>query len=157
MIMNFIKGMVGTTLALSVGCFCLAPITQTVAAESSVQPVIQTGLALWAKNGASMALDTWQKGGLMEGDGKTRVLNNYFRQLDRTLGNYESCELLDTKGIGQSSRVVYLSMNFQRGAVYARFVLYRTEKEWVVQNMDFSTRPEAIMPGMVFEGVKYAE
>ena len=69
----------------------------------------------------------------------------------RPLGNYKSYELIETKGIGQTSRTVYLSMIFERGIVYARFLVCRADKDWVVQDMDFNTKPEAIMPWLTFE------
>jgi hypothetical protein len=124
---------------------------------SSVPGIVQDGLHSWEKNGASYALDIWQKGGLMEGDNKPMALSNYFRRIDRIIGNYRSFEVIDTKRISQRSEVLYLSMNFERTAIYARFLLFRTEKDWVVQNMDFSPRPEAIMPWLAFEGVNYGE
>ena len=157
--MNIAKKLFRIAPAWALGCFCLVPLAQGSAAEanSAIPSVIEAGLALWVKTGADMALDTWQKGGIMEGNGKIRLLNSYFRQLDHAIGNYRSCELVESKRISQSSRLLYLCLNFQRGAVYARFAVYRTDKDWVVQSMDFSTRPEAIMPGLVFEGVNYTE
>ncbi len=156
--MNTSKAIMRTLIAFSLGIVGLVRPPQ-VAAEptSSIPPIIDAGLALLAKNGIDVALDTWQKGGLLEGDGKVRVLSNYVRRLDRALGNYKSSELLETKPLGQSSRIVYVAMNFQRGAVYARFALYRADKDWVVQNLDFSTKPETIMPWLAFEGAKYTE
>ncbi len=120
-------------------------------------PILEAGFSAWAKPGVNLAFNAWQKGGLLEDDNKVAAQSGYFRRLDRALGNYRSYEPIETKGVGQNSQIVYLSVNFERGAVYARFHLYRIEKNWVVQNMDFSTKPEAIMPWLAFEGVKYAE
>jgi hypothetical protein len=157
---NNAKGLARLALAMTAGYICFTPVAQPVAADpnSSLPKVIEDGLSLWAKRGEiDLALDARQKGGILEGDNKIRVLSNYFRQLDRTMGNYKSRELLETKRIGQTSQVVYVALNFERAAVYGRFVLYRSSEEWVVQNMDFSTKPEAIMPWLIFEGVKYSE
>ena len=71
-----------------------------------------------------------------------------------TLGNYRSHELIHSKAISRASQIVYLSINFERGVVYGRFLVYRADKDWVVQNMDFSERPETIMPWLAFEGEK---
>jgi hypothetical protein len=49
------------------------------------------------------------------------------------------------------------AINFERGAVYARFVVYHAERDWVVQNMDFSTRPESILPWLSFAGDRATE
>lgn len=46
----------------------------------------------------------------------------------------------------QSTRIVYLSLNFERGAVFASFQVYKAGKGWVVQDMDFNTKPGTIMP-----------
>ncbi len=88
----------------------------------------------------------------MEGTTKAAVQAAYFRNLSSALGNYKSHEVLESKAIGHSSQVLYLSINFEKGAVYGRFLLYRTERDWVVQNMDFNARPEAIRPWLAFEG-----
>jgi hypothetical protein len=137
------------------GAFVLFLVYSAVA--ESLAPIVQTGFAAWAKSGADLALDAWQKGGLLEGDNKVAGQSGYFRRLDRLVGNFLSYETLETKSVGQNSQILYLSINFQRGAVYARFHLYRSDKGWVVQNMDFSTRPEALMPWLAFAGTNYGE
>ena len=91
----------------------------------------------------------------MEDDSKPGALATYFGRMDRTLGNYKSYDVIENKRVSQSSQIVYLSMNFERAAIYGRFLLYRTDKGWVVQNMDFSPKPEAIMPWLAFAGGNY--
>ena len=66
----------------------------------------------------------------MEDDRKPGALAAYFGRMDRTLGNYKSYDVIETKKIGQTSQIIYLSLNFDRAAVYGRFLLYRTEKGW---------------------------
>jgi hypothetical protein len=136
------------------GCFILSPLLAVGAGSNLALPaVIEGGFESWTKGGAvEVIFSAWQKGGLMEGSNKAAVQARYFRNLSQALGNYKSRELLESKGIGRASQVIYLSINFERGAVYGRFLVYRTEKDWVVQNMDFNDRPEAIMPWLAFEG-----
>jgi hypothetical protein len=147
------------TLAFGLLCSLILLLVHPAAAAPNplLPPILREGFTAWVKSGANLALDAWQKGGLMEGDNKVSAQAAYFRQIDRALGSYRSHETLEAKEVGQNSQIVYLSINFERGAVYARFHLYRTEKSWAVQNMDFSTKPEAIMPWLAFEGVKYSE
>jgi len=87
----------------------------------------------------------------MEGSNKAGTIARYIRGLGGTLGNYKSHELIQSKPISQSSEVIYLCVNFERGIVYGRLLMYRTDKDWVVQNMDFNERPEAIMPWLAYE------
>ena len=157
--MNCIRVMLRSNLALAMGCIGMLWLTQVVAAgaNSFVPPVIQDGFAGWTKGGALFAFDAWQKGGFLEDSRKAASQSSYFRRLDQALGNYKSYDLVETKAIGPSSEILYLAINFERGAVYARFLVYRTDKAWVVQDMDFTTKPEAIMPWVAFQGVNYSE
>ncbi len=77
--------------------------------------------------------------------------------MNRTIGNFKSFEVIDTKRVNQTSQIIYLSVNFERAAIYGRFLLYRTDKNWIVQNMDFSPKPEALMPWLAFAGGTYNE
>ena len=70
-----------------------------------------------------------------------------FRAAGPSLGNYKSLEeATDAKQIGQASQILYVTLRFEHAAIYGRFLCDRTDRDWVVQNMDFSTRPEAVMP-----------
>lgn len=150
-------------LALGAGCFLM--LLQAISADTtpiseitSLPQILKEGFTLWPKGGAGVALDTWQKGGLMDGDNsKNSTLTAYFKEIDRSLGNLRSAEWVDGKTIGKSSQIVYLSINFERGAVFGKFVLYRAGANWVVQDMVFNTRPEFIMPWLATEGNRSTE
>ena len=120
--------------------------------------LIESGFTLWTK-GAAMesAFEVWQKGGMLEGDSKIASQASYLRRVSQYAGSYRSHEVMQTKFISRTSQIVYFQLNFERAAVYARFLLYRTEKDWVVQSMDFNTRPEALMPWLAFEGDRVAQ
>jgi hypothetical protein len=131
-----------------------ATIGQPVSIDPTppIPPVIDAGFALWVKNGLPAALDLWQKGGLLEGDHKIVALGKYLKRIEPLVGGYRSYELIDARKISPNSQLVYLAINFERGAVYARFLLYRAADIWVVQNMDFNIKPELIVPWLAFAG-----
>lgn len=134
-------------------------VAASAADSNPVLPsVIQAGFDSWAKGGGvEGAIYLWQKGGLLEGSNRAADASGRLQRASQNLGSYVGCEQLRTDSIGKSSLVLYLSLNFQRGAVYARFLLYHTDKSWVVQDMDFSTHPEAIMPWLSFAGERNLE
>jgi hypothetical protein len=148
-------------LLLGLGCCCLLPLSHARGAAGASVPVpniIQNGFSLWAKNRqASWAFDAWKIGGLMERDNKPDTLSRYFSRIDLALGAYKSYEVIETKRISQNSGVIYLSVNFDRAVMFGRFLMYQTDKDWVVQNMDFSPKPEAMMPWLAFEGDSYTQ
>lgn len=157
--MNINKSVLRSALVITLACCCLLPLLHVRAAEgssSAVPAIVQNGFKAWAKNrDASWAFDVWKIGGLLERDNKPGILSRYFRDMDQTLGSYLSYEVIDTKRVGQNSTIVYLSVNFAHAAVFGRFMLYQGDKDWVVQNMDFNARPEAVMPWLAFEGGTY--
>jgi hypothetical protein len=145
-----------SALVLSLGYGCLMFLDHARAAAGApgqVPAIIQNGVNAWVKNrDVSWAFDAWKIGGLLERDAKPVTLSRYFSQLDQTLGSYLSYEVIETKRISQNSEVLYLSVNFAHAVVFGRFMMYQTDKDWVVQNMDFSAKPEALMPWLAFEG-----
>ena len=153
--MNF-RNILKTLAGVAVACLCIFFPAVAQDASTPLPSIVDRGFQTWTKQqNASYAMDTWKKGGLLEDDGKPNVLANYFSRLDRTLGNFKSYETISSKKINQSSQIVYIAINFERASVYARFLLYHPEKGWVVQNMDFSTKPESVMPWLAFEDVNY--
>jgi len=88
----------------------------------------------------------------MEGDRKVVVEANYFKRLDPAIGGFKGFDVVQNQAISQLSQVVYLVVNFQRAVVYGRFLLYRTDQDWVVQDMDFSVKPEALIPWLALPG-----
>jgi hypothetical protein len=158
--MNITRVLIAGAMALSIGCCCLLKPAQAVAADSNLAmpAAIQAGFDSWSKGGGfDGAMYIWQKGGIMEGDRRAAELAGQLRNFNQAAGNFKSHEILRTDRIGKSSQVLYLSLNFERGAVYARFLLYRTDKNWVVQDMDFNTRPETIMPWLALAAEKSTE
>ena len=93
----------------------------------------------------------------MEGDRKVLAEANYFKRLDAAIGGFKGFDLVQTQSISTSSELVYLALYFQRAVVYGRFLLYRTEQDWVVQNMDFNAKPELLIPWLALPGTTSTE
>ena len=151
--MKIIKVNALSVLAFGLGFCCLTFCVRAVAAEpdSSIPSVIRAGFDFFQKQRPEQGVDAWKEGGLVGEEFKSTPHATYFRQAERTLGKYVSYEWVATKIVGKSSKILYLAINYERGAVYARFLVYRTERDWVVQSMNFNTRPEALMPWLAFE------
>jgi hypothetical protein len=160
-IMKINRLMFRSALIIGLACICLLPVSRVRAAPGApgqTPAILQNGFDAWSKKrDASWAFDAWKIGGLLEQDSKPVTLSRYFAQLDQILGHYQSYEVIETKRVTQNSEVIYLSVNFAHAVMFGRFLLYQTDKDWVVQNMDFSPKPEAIMPWLAFEGGTYAQ
>lgn len=111
-----------------------------------VPPIIQSGFDAYAKDGAEAAVAAWTKGSYAEDDKATASSAETFKQVERYTGKYKSFELLDTKEIGTNSRFVFCEMDFEGGALFVRFLLYRTDKDWTISGMVYKMSPEEVMP-----------
>jgi hypothetical protein len=151
--MKIIKFKTAYVLTVGLGLCCVLFCARVSAAESdsAIPSVIRSGFEFFQKQRPEQGVDAWKEGGLVGEEFKSGSHAIYFRQAERTLGKYVSYEWVTTKMVGKSSKVIYLAINYEHGAVYARFLVYRTEKDWVVQSMNFNTRPEALMPWLAFE------
>jgi hypothetical protein len=120
--------------------------------NASMPDVIKKGLSLYEKGGVIVAFNSWQQGGMLEGDSTANARLHSFTDMTAAIGNYKSSDVIRIKAISNQSRLVYFAMNFNRGVIYAKFLIYHAETEWVVQHMVFGARPESIMPWLALEG-----
>lgn len=133
---------------------CFFATSHRVRAQSDIPmpDVIKKGLALYEKGGVIVAFDSWQRGGMLENDSAGAAKLRAFKEMTAAIGNYKSSDVVRIRQISNHSRLVYFAMNFSRGIIYAKFLIYQAESESLVQNMIFGSRPEAIMPWLALEG-----
>lgn len=131
----------------------MAPCASARAASSTRTPqCVILGFAAYKTDGADAAVKTWLKGGPFEGSKEAMGQAKIFQQIEALFGKYTGYETLYVKDIGSSAKLVYESINFEKGAAYARFLLYNSPaKEWIISNMDFNTKPDVILPKSLIE------
>jgi hypothetical protein len=147
MAMNNSTRRVAFTFAVVCGCL-LTLVAAAVAADPEWPPqVVLAGFDAYNVEGAEAAVKAWLKDGPHEGSKEAMGQANIFRQIESLYGKYKGHETLHTKNIGSSTKVVYEAINFERGAAFARFLLYKVpDKGWATSNMIFNTAPQAVLP-----------
>jgi len=138
---------------LSIVTICLASTLYPAPAhaEEAIPAIIKSGFSFFAKDRPEHGIDAWRVGGLVGEEFRSIPRGTYFREAEKSLGKFTAYEHITTKMIGTKSKIVYIAINYERGAIYSRFLTYRTEKDWVVQSMYFNVKPEASMPWLAFE------
>ena len=130
----------------------VSPVMHAGAAEEAMPAVILDGLAAYKKSGPEAAIKAWIKGGPMEKKEKESLqYGASFKEIEKYYGSYQTHHMIKTKEISPSSRFIILSMDFERGPVFARFLAYKGEKDWILVSFDFNTKPEAIIPGLILK------
>jgi hypothetical protein len=54
-----------------------------------------------------------------------------------------------SRDVTQRVRIVYMVLNYEKGPLYAKFVCYRSEREWTVTDFVLNTKDTAVLPADV--------
>ena len=128
----------------------ISQVLQAGAAEETLPSVILDGLIAYKKSGPEAAIKAWIKGGPMEKKEKESLqYGASFEAIEEYYGSYRAHHMISTKEITPVSRFIILSMDFERGPVFARFLAYKGEKGWLLVSFDFNTKAEVIMPALL--------
>ncbi len=93
----------------------------------------------------------------MEGDRKVVAQASYVKRLEPAIGGLKGFDVVQTQSISSSSELAYIAINFRRAVVYGRFLPYRTDQDWVIQNRDFNVKPEALILRLALPGAPTTE
>lgn len=115
--------------------------------EKVVVPnIIVTSLGDYAFQGAGAAVTAWVKGSSMEGSPEAAIQVNYLRQVESVYGKFQSYHLIQVNELSRLTSIVYLSINYEKGPLFARFLAYRIRDGWILPDFSFNIKPEAILP-----------
>jgi len=118
-------------------------------AEDKEPPLIAEGLTAYKTGGPEAAIKVWIRGSAMEKKAEeTLAYAKNFEQVGEYYGKYLDYELIELKEISGTSRMAIISMNYELGPVYARFLTYKAKTGWILVNFDFNTKPEVILPAL---------
>ena len=137
------KGMLFTLVLV---IFFTASCIICSAKENGIPDILLRGLVTYKAKGADAAMTAWIKGSPIEGDKTALSQANIFRQIESLYGAYIGYDLIRIVDITPSSKLVYIQMNFEKGPVFASFLCYLKKTEWIIENLDFNTAPDKILP-----------
>ena len=96
--------------------------------------------------GADACIAAWIKNGPLEGNKQVLGDASVLTQAGQSLGKFETYDVAGAHDLTQRIRVWYLVLNYDKGPLYARFVLYRSNDTWLVTDLDFNIHDESILP-----------
>lgn len=74
---------------------------------------------------------------------------NALNQIQGLYGNYQSFEpLLAPQTLTPRIRIYYLALDFEKGPLFAKFVVYRTASGWILTTFNFNVSEDAILPAL---------
>jgi len=135
-------------LALLCGALCF--VGQTSAADSGIPSSVEKGLKLLKTAGTAPAFEAWYAGGILAESVRARDEALRLKSILTSLQGYRSFEVVAAKDIGTNSKLLYLALTFERGMLYGSFLVWKSDRDWIVQRTEFNTRPELVMPWLGF-------
>ena len=120
-------------------------LVKTVTVED-LPPVILSGLQGYKDKGPEEAVRLWIKDSPIDGSKAALSQANNLRQVQDFYGAYQFFEIISAYEIGHRTRIFYLTLDFENGPLFAKFVVYQTNHRWILTSFDFNTKEEMILP-----------
>jgi hypothetical protein len=114
--------------------------------NEAVPGFIVGGLKAYKNSGPDAAIQTWLKGSPIEGNQDAQAQLDFLHQIQDSYGPYQSFEVISARDLGPRTRILYMVMEFEKGPLFAKFVVYRSEQGWLLANFTCNTHDEAIFP-----------
>lgn len=115
----------------------------------SLPPIILSGLQAYKDKGPDDAVKAWIKDSPLDGNKDALTQANNLRQVQDYYGSYRGYEVIGSKELTTKTRIIYMVLDYDKGPLFARFVVYRSEQGWILTNFNFNTKEEAVLPTAV--------
>jgi hypothetical protein len=116
------------------------------AASESLPPIVVLGLEAYKSSGPEEAVQAWIKGSAIDGSKDALSQANLLRQIQDYYGTYRTFEIVSARDLSPRTRVIYLVLDFEKGPLFAKFVVYRSGQAWILAYFNFNTKEELVFP-----------
>jgi len=65
-------------------------------------------------------------------------------------GAYTGYQAIKVKVISKTAKMVYLSMDYEKGPLFASFLSYKSGDKWILTSFTFNMKPEVVLPNNFF-------
>jgi hypothetical protein len=139
--------------------FLLAIILTLTAAPLFASPakeapeIILGGFVAYKEAGPKSAIEAWIKGSGIEGSKDALAQANTLLQVGEYYGKYLGFEVVRRNAISSKTNVYLITLNFERGSMFASFFTYVTpNNKEIVQTFNFNTDAYKIWPATAIYG-----
>lgn len=140
-------------ISLMVFAISLLSSGMSHAQSATARALVEAGAAAYVKDGASAAVRVWLEGSALQGNTQALSEANSLRQVEDFFGKPTGYEVIVDNPIGSRSRMVLFVINYQKGALYARFQAYQTDGgKWVSTEFKFQSEAAKVFPPSVVYG-----
>lgn len=114
--------------------------------NQDIPAMLQAGFDAYKSQGADAAVKAWIKGSPLDDSKPALTQANNLHQIEDFYGPYRSFEVMSQKELASTTRIIYIVLNYEKGPLFAKFLVFRTEKGWVLTSFMFNTDDQKILP-----------
>jgi hypothetical protein len=107
--------------------------------------IVASGLKAYGGGGADEAVSAWIRGSVIDGSSQANLLH----QIQSLYGAYRTFDVIGVRQFGPRTQIVYLTLDYDKGPLFAKFVAYKSDQGWILASFDFSTKDD-ILPELPF-------
>lgn len=136
-------------LVLWVCAVCVLSVPRIYSQSEGGTPlpkVLVAGFDSYRAAGPDEALRVWLRNSPLEGSPDLGAQAKILHAAQGEFGPWRSFDVVGIHQVSPSTRIVYMTLDFDRGPLFAKFVLYRTEPGWIVTNLLFSPNDADVLP-----------
>jgi hypothetical protein len=113
---------------------------------ANIPKIVQAGLDAYKTGGPDEAVRVWIRGSALEGSKEVGSYLTTLHQTQELYGNFRGYELIGIRVVSSTSYVVYLTLDYDRGPLFAKFRVYRTGLGSILTGMVLNTDEDAVLP-----------
>ena len=122
----------------------------SAATTREIPTIVTQGFASYKALGSAAAMKIWLKGSSLEESEEATDQARTLSNAEAVFGRFESFEVLQLAQLGNRTFRVFAVIHYERGPLFASFLVYRLRNDWVIQGLRFHPVPEQILPEVLF-------
>lgn len=114
--------------------------------RADVPPALISGMDAYRHAAPEDALKSWARNSPLDGTGGLFAHANDLRAAQALYGNFQGYDIISNRELSNRVRILYVTINYEHGPLFCRFVYYHSEGNWILTALDFSTDDTKLLP-----------
>jgi hypothetical protein len=123
------------------------------AKNASVPDIIERGFEIYRAKGPLEGIKVWSKNGPKENDPRHSSAANSLLEMQDFYGPLKSYSVVSFQGWSPLSKSVNIVMEFEKGPVFARFLVHQMDQQWILSTFKLdSEAPDIFLSNLHAKG-----
>lgn len=124
-----------------------APLAHSQSDGGSALPkIVAAGFDSYRTAGPDEAMRVWLRNSPLEGTADVGTQEQILHAAGGRFGPWRAYEVISIRPVSPTTRIVYMTLDYDKGPLFAKFVLYHSGVGWIVTNLLFSPNDAEVLP-----------